>query len=171
MRREILLGLVAIGTLCGASDVPKDAKFGPDYAEVTFLKGTKKNGFDQGGSLQFYKVRAGKCEPPQELASFHALSGKTKKVLLKTGERVVINSRLYITNTRLRAIHPGGAAFSADYDQCRTIAVFTPQPLGRYQIEQKLGERGCYLAVTDLATGAEVTGTEDTKGASCVGGT
>jgi hypothetical protein len=146
-----------------ASDLPKSARFGPDYAEITLVKGNKDMHFGMGSSQYFSKSRAGKCEQERDLANFNTLSGKRKKVLLKADERIVIHAQF--SNANISVYTSGSMSVS----QCSSTAIFTPQPSGQYEIEQKVGAKGCYLAVTDRATCTEVPGTNDLAGATCEG--
>ncbi|WP_284125140.1 hypothetical protein [Parerythrobacter aestuarii] len=150
----LLVGSVA------AADIPRDAQLGPDYAEVTFVRGAPAE--KKATRVQTYsKAYDQHCLAKEKVAEFARSKGKDKASLVETGRPTLF----YAETAYLDFRSSGAAVLTMRERTCANRVFFTPQPGGRYSIKQtSLSPESCSLEVVDLATGAEPEGlTHSTK--------
>lgn len=154
--KSLLFGAVLIAaavTITAAKGVPRNAVFGADYAEATFVKGYDNSG---GASNQFYGAALdNSCGSAYVGAKFAPLSGKSKTVLLFAGKEAIIYAVTNNFQSRVGPTEYGPVGVTVTGNLCRNKARFTPQPNTSYQIVQRRQDRGaCHLEVTDISSGA-----------------
>jgi len=148
-----LLLLVAGASLLGGASrpfAPKDARFGPDYAEVVFELGVTDTVSLGSATNQQYRISETEdWDAGRFVKLFTWVSKKPKTLLLPAGKPI------YVFGHMDRMYGAPGLTNSGN-DGCMNGSYFTPQPNTRYRVKQTGSPFGpCTLSINDVVTGVE----------------
>lgn len=150
MPRLVLL-LAGAALLGGASRpfAPKDARFGPDYAEVVFELGVTDTVSMGSATTQEYRISETEDWDAGRFVKLFTWAAKKPKTLL-----LPVGKPIYVFGQMDRMFGAPGLTSSGN-NKCLNGSYFTPQPNVRYRVKQTGSPFGpCTMAVIDAATGA-----------------
>lgn len=145
--------LVFLTSCASPNDIPKDAKIGADFAEVTYEKGYSGTGFGSAANQFYAKSYTDVCKEALGGAKFapFGMGGDAKTVLFYANRRTYVYA---FTNFIKSTGYVAGVGGQYGQNACANKIAFTPKPGASYKIKQSRHAEGpCDMTVIDQSTG------------------